>query len=162
MHIKSNAMVRKKKKNGEWFYLILKILVKGHYRERTGTAVGHHVRENESGKGGTTTCGSRLCFPDALLKFVGGKLSMLNLSLMVLLPRTLLDCNKPQGHREDVLCTVSGVRSALNLTGVSPLSHCCWVLRLLRLWPMGFFFLCSHVLHTGKELHRSGFPTQGW
>lgn len=83
---------KKKKKNREWFHLIKKILVKGRYRERTGTAVGHHVRENENGKGGTTTCDSMLCFPDAPLKSVGEKLSVVSPSLTVLLPRTLIEC----------------------------------------------------------------------
>lgn len=126
-----------------------KILVKRHYRERTGTAVGHRVRENESGKGGTTTCGSMFCFPDTLLKSIRERLSVVSSSLMVLLPRTLLECKKPQGHREDVLCTVPGVRSALNLTCVSPLSHCCWVLRLLRLCPL--FFPFAHTCCTQER-----------
>lgn len=90
----------KKKQNGEWFHLIKKIPVKGHYRERTGTAVGHHVRASKSWKGGTATCGSMLCFPDTLLKSGGERLSVVSPSLMVLLPRTLLEHKKPQGHRK--------------------------------------------------------------
>lgn len=122
--------------------------------------MGHRVRENESGKGGTTTCGSMFCFPDTLLKSIRERLSVVSSSLMVLLPRTLLECKKPQGHREDVLCTVPGVRSALNLTCVTTLSL---LLGFEVAQSLPFVFsLRSHMLHTGKGLHRSGFPIQGW
>lgn len=121
--------------------------------------MGHHLRENESGKGGTTTCGSMLCFPDTLLKSIRERLSVVSPSLMVLLPRTLLEHKKPQGHREDVLCTVSGLRSALNLTCVTTLSLLLGF-EVAQALPC-VFLLCSHMPHTGKELHRSGFPMQG-
>lgn len=143
----------KKKKNGEWFHLIKKILFKGHYRERTGTAVGHHVRENESGKGGTTTCGSMLCFPDTPLKSGGERLSVVSPSLTVLLPRTLSEHKKPQGHRK--MCFAQFL-----VWGVPWASRVCHHSLLL-----GFevaqalvyvFFLRSHMPH------RSGFPTQEW
>lgn len=99
-------------------------------------------------------------FPDTVLKSVRERLFVVSPSLMVLLPRTvrMQEATQAQG------------RCALHSFWCeeSPEPHVCVTTLSLLL---GFevvqalayvFFLYSHMMHTGKELHRSGFPMQRW
>lgn len=145
-------MLSERKKNQEKWRTVSfnkKNTGRGILQGKDRTPVGHHVRKNESGKGGTTTCVSMLCFPDTLLKSVRGETF----------------CGKSIPHGAPAKNSVrtqeaTGAQGRCALHSFwceeCPEPHVCVATLSLLL---GFevaqalvcvFFLCSHMLHTAR------------